>query len=346
MAKEPEEKKEDKKYDALKEAIGQIEKQYGKGSIMRLGADSRVDIPCVSTGILSLDLALGGRGIPRGRVMEIFGPESAGKTTLCLNILASAQKAGGNVAFIDVEHALDPDWAEKLGVSVKDLIISQPDSGEQALNTAEILVRSNAVDVIVLDSVAALAPKSELEGDIGDSHIGLQARLMSQALRKLTASISKTKTSLIFTNQIREKVGIMFGNPEITPGGRALKFYASIRIEVKRMLTIKEADQAVGIRVKSHVVKNKIAPPFKHAEFEILYKTGVSKEGDLIDLATNLSLIEKSGTWLSYKDQKLGQGREKARDFVAQNQALRDELQQEILKFTGVIKETPKQKDI
>lgn len=327
---------EDKKYDALNEAITQIEKQYGKGSIMRLGTEMRVDVPCIPTGALSIDLALGGRGIPRGRVTEIFGPEAAGKTTLCLHIVSNAQKSGGNAAFIDVEHALDSNYAERIGVSLKDLIISQPDSGEQAMNTVEILLRSNAVDVIVVDSVAALAPKSELEGEIGDTHIGLQARLMSQSLRKLTSIISKSQTAVIFTNQIREKIGIMFGNPETTPGGRALKFYASVRIEVKKIGTLKEGDQAIGTRIKAQIVKNKIAPPFKRAEFDILYTNGISKEGDLLDLATNLNVIEKSGTWMSYKGQKLGQGREKARDFLIQNPLISQALQEDVLKTIGL----------
>ena len=323
---------EDKKYDALNEALSQIEKQYGKGSIMRLGTEMRVDIPCIPTGALSIDIALGGRGIPRGRVTEIFGPEAAGKTTLCLHIVSNAQKSGGNAAFIDVEHALDPNYAERIGVSLKDLIISQPDSGEQAMNTVEILLRSNAVDVIIIDSVAALAPLRELEGEIGDAHIGLQARLMSQSLRKLTSIISKSQTAVIFTNQIREKIGIMFGNPETTPGGRALKFYASVRIEVKKIGLIKEGEQAIGTRIKAQIVKNKIAPPFKRAEFDILYTSGISKEGDLIDLATNLNVIDKSGTWLSYKDQKLGQGREKAREYLIQNPTVSETLKEDVLK--------------
>lgn len=332
MTKEPEEKKEDKKYDALNEALSQIEKQYGKGSIMRLGTEMRVDVPCIPTGALSIDIALGGRGIPRGRVTEIFGPEAAGKTTLCLHIVSNAQKSGGNAAFIDVEHALDSNYAERIGVSLKDLIISQPDSGEQAMNTVEILLRSNAVDVIIIDSVAALAPLRELEGEIGDSHIGLQARLMSQSLRKLTSIIGKSQTAVIFTNQIREKIGVFFGNPETTPGGRALKFYASVRIEVKKIGLIKEGEQAIGTRIKAQIVKNKIAPPFKRAEFDILYASGISKEGDLIDLATNLNVIDKSGTWLSYKGQKMGQGREKAREFLIQNPTVSETLKEDILK--------------
>lgn len=337
MTKEVEKAVKDPKFDALKEAMGQIEKHYGKGSIMRLGAESRVDIPCISTGSLSLDIALGGKGIPRGRVTEIFGPEASGKTSLCLNIIANAQREGGNAAFIDVEHALDPNYAERLGVSLKDLIFSQPDSGEQALDTTEILVRSNAVDVVVLDSVAALVPKSELEGEMGETHVGLQARLMSQALRKLTGAISKSRTAVVFINQVREKIGVMFGNPEITPGGRALKFYASVRIELRRGASLKDNEELIGHRMKAHVVKNKIAPPFKKAEFDFFHKTGISKEGELLDLGMFLGMVKQSGAWINYGDQKIGQGREKAREFLAQNPEARKRLEQDILKATGVI---------
>jgi recombination protein RecA len=340
-----EDKKEDLKEDALQQAISQIEKNYGKGAIMKLGGSARVDIPCISTGALSLDLALGGKGVPRGRVTEIFGPEASGKTTLCLHLVANAQKSGGNAAFIDVEHALDPNYAERIGVNLKDLIISQPDCGEQALDTTELLVRSNAVDLVVIDSVAALVPKSELEGEMGQSHMGLQARLMSQALRKLTGAISKCHTAVVFTNQIREKIGVFFGNPETTPGGRALKFYASVRIEARRGVALKEGDQVIGNRVKIHVVKNKIAPPFKRTEFEILHKNGISRESDLVELGSNLNVIERSGTWLSYKDQKIGQGKDKAREFLTQNPEVAAELEKDILTAYNLNPIIPKNKE-
>ncbi|MFC1524915.1 recombinase RecA [Planctomycetota bacterium] len=329
-------KNPEKKGEALQHALGQIEKQYGKGSIMRLGGTTKVDIPCIPTGALSLDIALGGRGIPRGRVIEIFGPEASGKTTLCMHIIANAQRLGGNAAFIDVEHAVDPTYTQRLGVNLDDLIISQPDSGEQALDTAELLVRSNAVDVVVVDSVAALVTKHELEGDMGDAHIGLQARLMSQALRKLTSAISKSQTCVIFTNQIRMKIGMFFGNPETTPGGRALKFYASVRLDIRRIGAIKNGDEVIGSRARVNVVKNKVAPPFKKAEFDILHSQGISKEGDLLDLGTHLDIVEKSGTWLDYKDHKLGQGKEKAREFLKTNPKVVTELEADIYKAVGL----------
>lgn len=338
MTKETDDKKQEEfKAEALKQAITQIEKNYGKGAIMRLGGEARVDIPCIPTGALSADIALGGRGVPRGRVTEIFGPEASGKTTFCLHIIANVQKEGGTAAFIDVEHALDPNYAERIGVKLDDLIISQPDSGEQALNTVEVLVRSNALDLVILDSVAALTTKAELEGEMGDSHIGLQARLMSQALRKLTSAISKSNTCVIFTNQLREKIGIMYGNPETTPGGRALKFYASVRIDIRRIGSIKEGEEVVGGHVRVHIVKNKIAPPFKKAEFDIMHTNGISSEGDLIDLGANLGIVDKSGTWLSYKENKLGQGREKAKEFLRDNPAVMKELETDIRKAHGLI---------
>ena len=338
MPKETDDKKQkDFKAEALNQAITQIEKNYGKGAIMRLGGEARVDIPCIPTGALSVDIALGGRGVPRGRVIEVFGPEASGKTTFCLHIIANVQKEGGTAAFIDVEHAVDPNYAGRIGVKLDDLIISQPDSGEQALDMTELLVRSNALDIVVIDSVAALVTRAELEGEMGDSHIGLQARLMSQALRKLTASISKSRTCVIFTNQIREKIGIMYGNPETTPGGRALKFYASVRVDIRRIGSIKVGEEVVGGRVRVHIVKNKIAPPFKKAEFDILHSNGISREGDLIDLGTTLNIIDKSGTWFSYKEAKLGQGRDKARDFLKENPAILQELETDIKKAHGLI---------
>jgi len=330
-------KEEDFKAEALKQAITQIEKSYGKGAIMRLGGEARVDIPCIPTGALSADIALGGKGVPRGRVIEIFGPEASGKTTFCLHIVANVQKEGGTAAFIDVEHAVDPNYAGRIGVKLDDLIISQPDSGEQALNTVELLVRSNALDVVVLDSVAALTTRAELEGEMGDSHVGLQARLMSQALRKLTSAISKSRTCVIFTNQIREKIGVFYGNPETTPGGRALKFYASVRIDIRRIGSIKEGEEVVGGRVRVHIVKNKIAPPFKKAEFDIMHSNGISREGDLIDLGTTLNIIDKSGTWLAYKENKLGQGREKAKEFLRENPPVLQTLETDIKKAYGLV---------
>lgn len=308
------------KQKALEMALAQIERQFGKGSIMRLGeASARMAVDAIPTGSLALDLALGVGGIARGRIVEIFGPESSGKTTVALHVIAEAQRAGGSAAFIDAEHALDPAYARRLGVDVDNLLVSQPDTGEQALEIAEALVRSGAVDVIVVDSVAALVPRAEIEGEMGDAHVGLQARLMSQALRKLTGAVSKSRTALIFINQIREKVGVMFGNPETTPGGRALKFYASIRIDVRRVESLRQGAETVGMRVRAKVVKNKLAPPFKQAEFDLLYGTGISKEGDLLDIGADMGLISKVGAWYSFGDERLGQGRENARDFLRQH---------------------------
>lgn len=315
----------------LKSAITQIEKQYGEGAIMPLGSGQWGQIEGISTGSLSLDLALGGQGIPRGRVVEIFGPESSGKTTLALHVAAHAQRAGGIAAFIDAEHALDPTWAKKLGVQLETLLVSQPSSGEEAMHIAELLIRSNAVDVIVVDSVAALVPQKELEGEIGDSHVGLQARLMSQALRKLTGAISKSKTAVIFINQIREKIGMMFGNPETTPGGRALKFYSACRIEVRKISQIKEGERVVGQRVRAKVVKNKVAPPFRVAEFDMMHADGVSYEGDVLDLALSQKIVQRVGAWFRYGDTQLGQGRDKARDFLKAHPEITEELKQKIL---------------
>jgi recombination protein RecA len=316
---------------ALDLALAQIEKQFGKGSIMRLGeATAKMQVDVIPTGSLTLDAALGVGGLPRGRVVEIFGQESSGKTTVALHVVAEAQKRGGIAAFIDAEHALDPHYARRLGVDVDQLLISQPDTGEQALEIAEALVRSGAVDVIVVDSVAALVPRAEIEGEMGDAHVGLQARLMSQALRKLTGAISKSHAVCIFINQIREKVGVMFGNPETTPGGRALKFYASVRLEVRRAETLKQGNEVVGSRTRVKVVKNKVAPPFKQAEFDILYGEGISREGGLLDLATDMGLVQKSGAWYAYGDLRLGQGRENARDYLRDNPDLAAEMEQRI----------------
>jgi recombination protein RecA len=322
---------------ALSRAVQQIEKQFGKGAVMKLDGVNIQPIEGIPTGSLSLDIALGGAGIPRGRVIEVFGPESSGKTTLTLHIISSAQRMGGVAAFIDAEHALDPSWAKRLGVKLDDLLVSQPDTGEQALEICELLVRSNAVDVIVIDSVAALIPRAEIEGEMGDSHVGLQARLMSQALRKLTGAISKSKCTVIFINQIREKIGVMFGNPETTPGGRALKFYASIRIDVRRTGTIKEGEVSVGNRTRARVVKNKIAPPFRDAEFDIMFDRGISYEGDLIDLAALANVIEKTGAWYNYKSTRLGQGRENAKQFLASTPDLADEIRQAVLQSKGLL---------
>src|SRR5882724_2419264 len=325
---------------ALDLAVSQIEKQFGKGSIMRLGGiDSTAALDAISSGSISLDAALGVGGYPRGRVIEIFGPESSGKTTLSLHVIAEAQKLGGTAAFVDAEHALDANYARKLGVDVDNLLVSQPDSGEQALEITEVLVRSSALDVLVIDSVAALVPRAELEGEMGDSHVGLQARLMSQALRKLTGVVSRSRTSLIFINQIREKIGIMFGNPETTTGGRALKFYSSVRFDIRRIGQIKDGDQDIGSRARVKVVKNKMAPPFKLAEFDILYGTGISRTGDLIDLAITHQLIEKSGAWFSYGETRLGQGRENVRQFLDQNPELREEIELKLRRLLGLLKE-------
>jgi recombination protein RecA len=318
----------DEKQKLLEAAISQIEKSYGKGSIMRLGSkDVLVPVSVIPSGCLSLDAALGVGGFPRGRVIEIYGPESGGKTTLTLHVIAEAQKLGGQAAFIDAEHALDPVYARKLGVDVDNLLVSQPDNGEQALEIAETLIRSSGVDVVVVDSVAALVPKAELEGEMGEPQMGLQARLMSQALRKLTAIVSKSRTCLIFINQIREKIGVMFGNPETTTGGRALKFYASMRVDIRRIQSIKEGDKVVGSRTRGKVVKNKVAAPFREAEFDILYGEGISREGDLIDLGVDKGLIEKSGTWLSFGGERMGQGRENARVFLKENTDIREKLE-------------------
>jgi len=317
-------------------AISQIEKQFGQGSIMRMGEDSIVKIESISTGSISLDAALGIGGIPRGRVTEIYGPESSGKTTLTLHIIAEAQKTGGYAAFIDAEHAMDPEYAKKLGVDTDNLLISQPDTGEQALDITETLVRSGALDIIVIDSVAALVPKAELDGDMGDSHMGLQARLMSQALRKLTGSVSKSRTSVIFINQIRHKIGVMFGSPETTTGGNALKFYASIRLDIRRIGQIKEGDQVVGNRTRVKVVKNKVAPPFKNTEFDIMYGEGISYEGDLLDLAVQADIVNKMGAWYSYNKEKIGQGRENAKRYLQDNENVRNEIETGVKAFLGM----------
>ncbi|MBU5595057.1 recombinase RecA [Amphibacillus sp. MSJ-3] len=317
---------------ALDQALKSIERQFGKGSIMKLGEQAERKIATVSSGSLTLDVALGIGGYPRGRVIEIYGPESSGKTTVSLHAIAEAQKLGGTAAFIDAEHALDPVYARNLGVNTDELLLSQPDTGEQALEIAEALVRSGAVDIIVIDSVAALVPKAEIEGDMGDSHVGLQARLMSQALRKLSGAINKSQTTAIFINQIREKVGIMFGNPEVTPGGRALKFYSSIRLEVRRAEAIKQGNEIVGNRTRIKVVKNKVAPPFKQAEVDIMYGEGISKEGELLDIASELDIVEKSGAWYSYQGERLGQGRENSKAFLRENPNLIDEINQAVRK--------------
>ncbi|WP_279380071.1 recombinase RecA [Sporosalibacterium faouarense] len=318
------------KKKALEMAISQIEKQFGKGSIMKLGENAKLNIESIPTGSLELDIALGIGGVPRGRIVEIYGPESSGKTTVALHIIAEAQRAGGAAAFIDAEHALDPGYAKKLGVDVENLIVSQPDTGEQALEIAEALVRSGAVDVLVIDSVAALVPKAEIEGEMGDSHVGLQARLMSQALRKLAGAIKKSNTTAIFINQLREKVGIMFGNPETTPGGRALKFYASVRLDVRRIETLKNSDEMIGNRTRVKVVKNKVAPPFKKAEFDIMYGQGISKEGNILDVGVSADIVNKAGSWYSYGDTRLGQGRENAKDFLRDNPEVAQEIETKI----------------
>jgi len=328
---------EDSKKQAIDSAVNQIEKQFGKGSIMWLGGDYTIpDIPIITSGSISLDRALGIGGVPRGRVIEIYGPEASGKTTLALHIMAEAQKSGGVAAFIDAEHAVDIGYAQKLGVKTDDLLISQPDTGEQALEIAEVLVRSGAIDVVVIDSVAALVPRAEIEGEMGDAHMGLQARLMSQALRKLAAAISRSRTSMIFINQIRMKIGVMFGNPETTTGGTALKFYASIRLDIRRIEALKNEEGIYGSRTRVKVVKNKLAPPFKEAQFEIIYGQGISKEGELIDLGTTYKIVGKSGTWYSYQDERLGQGKENAKNYLKENPKIATEIEKKIKDHLGL----------
>ena len=318
------------KMKALEAALGQIEKQFGKGSVMKLGDYTAMNVEAIPTGALSLDIALGIGGIPRGRIIEVFGPESSGKTTLALHLIAEAQKMGGEAAFIDAEHALDPVYAKHLGVNIDELIVSQPDTGEQALEIAEALVRSGALDIIVVDSVAALVPKAEIDGDMGDAHVGLQARLMSQALRKLAGVINKSKCVIVFINQLREKVGVMFGNPETTPGGRALKFYSSVRLDIRRVESLKQDGEVIGNRTRVKVVKNKVAPPFREAEFDIVYGKGISKEGNLVDIAVNLDIIEKSGSWFSYSGERIGQGRENVKKYLADNPEIAKEIEEKI----------------
>ncbi len=326
-----------KKAKALDLAMTQIDRQFGKGSIMRMGSDQvHISDNVISTGCLSLDVALGVGGIPRGRIIEVFGPESSGKTTLALHVVAEAQKAGGYAAFIDAEHAMDPEYAKNLGVNLDELLVSQPDSGEQALEITETLVRSGALYIIVIDSVAALVPRAELEGEMGDSHMGLQARLMSQALRKLTGTVSRSNTTVLFVNQIREKIGVMFGNPETTPGGRALKFYSSIRLEIRRITSLKDGSDIVGNRTRVKVVKNKVAPPFKNTEFDIMYGKGISREGDIIDLALKGDIIEKTGAWFAYGDMKIGQGRENAKQYLADNDEIYNEIIHKVKSFMGL----------
>ena len=324
------EKENSEKMRALEAALGQIEKQFGKGSVMKLGDFQAMNVEAIPTGALSLDIALGIGGIPRGRIVEVYGPESSGKTTLALHMIAEAQKLGGEAAFIDAEHALDPVYAKHLGVDIDNLIVSQPDTGEQALEIAEALVRSGALDVIVIDSVAALVPKAEIDGDMGDSHIGLQARLMSQALRKLAGAINKSKSVIIFINQLREKVGVMFGNPETTAGGRALKYYASVRLDIRKVENIKQDGEVVGNRARVKVVKNKVAPPFREAEFDIVYGKGISKEGNILDIAVNLDIIEKSGSWFSYNGEKIGQGRENVKQYLHNNPEVMEEVEKKV----------------
>ena len=318
------------KLQAIQVAMSQIEKQFGKGSVMTLGENSTLDVDCIPTGCLSLDLALGIGGVPKGRIIEIYGPESSGKTTVALHMVAEAQKAGGAAAFIDAEHALDPSYARKVGVDTESLIVSQPDTGEQALEITEALVRSGAIDIIIVDSVAALVPKAEIEGEMGDSHVGLQARLMSQALRKLTGSINKSKCIIVFINQLREKVGVMFGNPETTTGGRALKFYASVRLDIRKIDTIKQGDEVLGSRARVKVVKNKVAPPFKQAEFDIMYNEGISREGNILDIGVKEEIVQKSGAWFSYGDTRLGQGRENSKIFLTENPDIALEIENKI----------------
>jgi len=343
MKDEETERHQSSRLKALEAAVTHIEKQFGKGAVMKLGQKEAAEkIPSIPTGSISFDLALGIGGFPRGRVVEVFGPEATGKTTLALHVIAEAQKRGGTAAFIDAEHALDPKYAASVGVDVDNLLISQPDYGEQALEIAEVLVRSGAVDVIVVDSVAALVPKAELEGEMGDAHMGLQARLMSQALRKLTAIVSRSKTCFIFVNQIREKIGVFIGSPETTTGGRALKFYASMRIDVRRLTAIKEGEAVVGNRVKVKIVKNKLAPPFREAEFDIIYGEGISREGDLVDCGLQYGLLEKTGTWYSYQGERLGQGRENVKKLLKENKALAAQIEQEIRRKVGLL-ETPEE---
>jgi recombination protein RecA len=325
----------------LKTALQQIEKQFGKGAIMQLGESSALDIQGISSGALSIDIALGGRGLPRGRIIEIFGPESSGKTTIALHAVAQAQKQGGVAAFIDAEHALDPVWAKKVGVDLEGLLVSQPSCAEEALQIAEMLVKSNAVDIIVIDSVAALVPRNEVEGEIGDQHVGLQARLMSQTMRKLTPLISKTKTTMIFINQIRQKIGVMFGSPETTSGGLALKFYSSVRIDVRKITGVKDGEETVGSRIKVRIVKNKVAPPFKVTEVDLMHDRGISREGDLLDLGLEDKLIDKSGSWINYGELRLGQGRENAKQYLRENPAVTDEITRKILEKRGLLPAAP-----
>jgi len=340
MAVERDERQEKEKLKAVELAFSQIEKQFGKGSIMRLGQKGAIQpIDSIPTGAISIDYALGVGGVPRGRVIEIFGPESSGKTTLSLQIIAEAQKLGGTAAFVDAEHALDAAYAKKLGVDIDNLLVSQPDNGEQALEIVEVLIRSNGVDVVVVDSVAALVPKAEIEGEMGDAQMGLQARLMSQALRKLTGAVSKSKTCLIFINQLREKIGVMFGNPETTTGGRALKFYSSVRIDIRRIASIKDGDQVVGGRTRVKVVKNKVAPPFREAEFDVMYGEGISKEGDLLDLAVDRKIVDKSGTWFAYDGERLGQGRENVKQFLKDNPATFKSIEEKVRRDLGLTTE-------
>ena len=335
--------KENKKTKALELAISQVDRQFGKGAIMRMGADQPVMLDnSISTGCLSLDVALGVGGIPRGRVIEIFGPESSGKTTLALHIVAEAQKAGGYAAFIDAEHAMDAQYSKMLGVNLEELLVAQPDTGEQALEITETLVRSSALDVIVIDSVAALVPRAELEGEMGDSHVGLQARLMSQALRKLTGTVSRSNTAVVFINQIREKIGVMYGNPETTPGGRALKFYTSVRLDIRRITSIKDGTDITGNRTRVKVVKNKVAPPFKQTEFDIMYNQGISFEGDILDLAVKGDIVQKMGSWFSYNDMKIGQGRENAKQFLMDNNDVQEEIITHVKSFMGLEESTIK----
>ena len=329
--------KDNKKTKALELAISQVDRQFGKGAIMRMGADHPVLLDnSISTGCLSLDVALGVGGIPKGRVSEIFGPESSGKTTLALHIIAEAQKTGGYAAFIDAEHAMDAQYSKMLGVNIEELLVAQPDTGEQALEITETLVRSSALDVIVIDSVAALVPRAELEGEMGDSHVGLQARLMSQALRKLTGTVSRSNTAVVFINQIREKIGVMYGNPEITPGGRALKFYTSVRLDIRRITSIKDGTDIIGNRTRVKVVKNKVAPPFKQTEFDIMYNQGISYEGDILDLAVKGEIVQKMGSWFSYNDVKIGQGRENAKQYIKDNEKFSKKLEKEVKAFLGI----------